>query len=111
MTTKTTDTKITSADDAYLRAAQIVATVGDPAASRMEPMTPSALGAAVAVEDRAAVDEPLLDGTDGAHPAWWRGHDHAAEVWRERVATAERVRDEARAEVLRLRALLAGGAR
>jgi hypothetical protein len=20
-------------------------------------------------------DDPKLDGTDGAHPAWWRGHD------------------------------------
>jgi hypothetical protein len=66
-------------------------------AVRMEPMTPSALDAAVAAEDRVADDEPLLDGTDGAHPAWWRGHDRAAEVWRERVATAERERDEARA--------------
>jgi chromosome segregation ATPase len=83
--------------DAYERAAQIAASVGDPAAVRMEPMTASALDAACAAEDRATVDEPLLDGTDGAHPAWWRGHDRAAEVWRERVATAERARDEARA--------------
>ena len=22
-------------------------------------------------------DDPELDATDGAHPAWWRGHDHA----------------------------------
>lgn len=64
----------------YLRAAQIVAAVGDPAAARMEPMTPSALDAACAAEDRATADEPLLDGTDGAHPAWWRGHDRAAEM-------------------------------
>ena len=21
-------------------------------------------------------DDPLLDGTDGAHPAWWRGDEH-----------------------------------
>jgi hypothetical protein len=89
----------------YERVAQIVASVGDPAAVRMEPMTPTALDAAVAAEDRAAADEPLLDGTDGAHPAWWRGHDRAAEVWRERVATAERERDAARA------ALLAGDSR
>jgi hypothetical protein len=27
-----------------------------------------------------AADDPLLDGTDGAHPAWWRGHDRAAEM-------------------------------
>lgn len=23
-------------------------------------------------------DDPSLDATDGAHPAWWRGHDHGA---------------------------------
>lgn len=22
-------------------------------------------------------DDPSLDGTDGAHPAYWRGHEHA----------------------------------
>lgn len=27
--------------------------------------------------DRSTVpDDPTLDGTDGAHPAWWRGSDH-----------------------------------
>ena len=41
-----------------------------------------------------AADDPALDGTDGAHPAWWRGHDRATEVWRERVTTAERERDD-----------------
>lgn len=24
-----------------------------------------------------AVDDPMLDATDFAHPAWWRGNDHA----------------------------------
>ena len=24
-------------------------------------------------------DYPELDGTDGAHPAWWRGHDNGVE--------------------------------
>ena len=24
-----------------------------------------------------ASDNPNFDGTDAAHPAWWRGHDHA----------------------------------
>jgi hypothetical protein len=24
------------------------------------------------------LDPPELDATDGAHPAWWRGHDHGA---------------------------------
>ena len=23
-------------------------------------------------------DNPDLDGTDAAHPAWWRGHDHGS---------------------------------
>lgn len=27
------------------------------------------------------VDDPELDATDGAHPAWWRGHEHTAEVF------------------------------
>lgn len=35
-------------------------------------------------------DDPALDGTDGAHPAWWRGHDRAAEVWQGRAEAAER---------------------
>lgn len=30
------------------------------------------------------VDDPTLDETDGAHPAWWRGHDRAVEKLRER---------------------------
>jgi hypothetical protein len=73
---------------------------------RMEPLSLEALDAACAAEDRATVDEPLLDGTDAAHPAWWRGHDRATEVWRSRVETAERERDEARAAL----ALFLGGA-
>jgi hypothetical protein len=24
-------------------------------------------------------DDPLFDTTDGAHPAWWRGHDYTAD--------------------------------
>lgn len=28
----------------------------------------------------AAKDHPELDATDGAHPAWWRGYDHAFAV-------------------------------
>ena len=42
-------------------------------------------------------DDPELDGTDGAHPAWWRGHDARALI--ERTA-------EWRDEVMRLRALV-----
>lgn len=26
-------------------------------------------------------DDPMMDATDGAHPAWWRGHDHTARVF------------------------------
>ncbi len=29
-------------------------------------------------ESKQVVDDPFLDATDGAHPAWWRGHDYAA---------------------------------
>jgi hypothetical protein len=27
-----------------------------------------------------AVDDPELDATDGAHPAWWRGQEHATKA-------------------------------
>lgn len=27
--------------------------------------------------DASAPDDPQYDGTDFAHPSWWRGHDHA----------------------------------
>jgi len=26
--------------------------------------------------EAATYDDPILDGTEGAHPAWWRGDDH-----------------------------------
>ncbi len=29
-------------------------------------------------------DDPSLDATDGAHPAWWRGHDRAEQEFRRR---------------------------
>jgi hypothetical protein len=50
------------------------------------------------VERLRAQDNPALDATDGAHPAWWRGHDYVTERWRERLATAEAERDDLRAE-------------
>jgi hypothetical protein len=47
-----------------------------------------------------AADDPLLDGTDGAHPAWWRGHDRAAEMLKAQ-------RDAALADAARARAAYA----
>jgi hypothetical protein len=82
------------------RAAAVVAELDALRAVRMEPMTPTALDAACAAEDRACVDDPLLDATDGAHPAWWRGHDRAAEM-----LTAQR--DAALADAARARAAYA----
>lgn len=32
-------------------------------------------------ELRKNIDDPELDCTDAAHPAWWRGHDHTAKVF------------------------------
>lgn len=58
-----------------------------------------ALDATRAAEDHATADDPLLDGTDGAHPAWWRGHDRAAEMLtaqRDAAVAAERARCTAR---------------
>lgn len=31
-------------------------------------------------------DDPECDGTDAAHPAYWRGHDHAVAVLCQKVA-------------------------
>jgi hypothetical protein len=46
-------------------------------------------------------DNPELDATDGAHPAWWRGHDHTARKFGElktkleaKVKALEAERDE-----------------
>jgi hypothetical protein len=44
--------------------------------------------------EQLADDDPSLDATDGAHPAWWRGHDHgvaAALGMVERVIAGERI--------------------
>lgn len=32
-----------------------------------------------------SADDPELDCTDGAHPAWWRGHDHTTIVFCKKV--------------------------
>lgn len=39
-------------------------------------------------------DDPAWDSTDAAHPAWWRGQEHAAKIWSERVETLMYERDE-----------------
>jgi hypothetical protein len=91
-----TGERLTTCDE-LARLSREVATLR---AIRMEPMTPAALDAACAAEDRACVDDPLLDATDGAHPAWWRGHDRAAEM-----LTAQR--DAALADAARARAAYA----
>jgi hypothetical protein len=36
----------------------------------------------------SSADDPALDATDGAHPAWWRGHDHTAEQMRRQLSAA-----------------------
>ncbi|MGL6289245.1 MAG: hypothetical protein ACRC2H_00995 [Silanimonas sp.] len=41
----------------------------------LEYFTPADVDALLAAE-RAKADDSDLDGTDGAHPAWWRGSDH-----------------------------------
>lgn len=33
------------------------------------------------LERLSAQDDPEFDATDGAHPAWWRGHDHTSNVF------------------------------
>lgn len=30
-------------------------------------------------------DDTIFDATDAAHPAWWRGHDHTADVFAKKV--------------------------
>lgn len=39
----------------------------------------------VSTESRKIWDDPMTDGTDFAHPAWWRGHDHAVAVFCQKV--------------------------
>jgi len=31
-------------------------------------------------ENYTQVDNPFWDGTDGAHPAWWRGNDRGVQI-------------------------------
>jgi hypothetical protein len=54
----------------------------------------------------AATDDPALDGTDGAHPAWWRGHAVAESRMARALSGAQHREREARNEVAVLRARL-----
>ena len=49
-----------------------------------------------ALLDEFVLDDPDLDATDAAHPAWWRGHDHVA-------ARMGAALTDARADAARLR--------
>lgn len=40
-------------------------------------------------EEKLALDNPELDATEGAHPAWWRGHDHTSKVFKSKLTAAE----------------------
>jgi len=53
-----------------------------------------------------AQDRPKSDATDGAHPAWWRGHDRAETKFRELVACLRSELDAAKAENERLGAII-----
>jgi hypothetical protein len=46
-----------------------------------------ALDATPAPTPALAADDPQWDATDAAHPAWWRGNDHAFEQMRRQLAT------------------------
>lgn len=54
----------------------------------------------------AATDDPALDGTDGAHPAWWRGHAIAESRMAQALSGAQYREREAWATVEVLRARL-----
>ena len=56
----------------------------------------------------AATDDPALDGTDGAHPAWWRGHAIAESRMAQALSGAQYREREAWATVEVLRAALLG---
>lgn len=47
----------------------------------------------------ALADNPDFDATDGAHPAWWRGHAHGARRMAAALDAARAERDEARASM------------
>ena len=55
-------------------------------------------------KDAERTDVYEMDGTDGAHPAWWRGCDYGASRMVEELAKARAERDKYRDEVKKLRA-------
>lgn len=46
-------------------------------------------------------DDPTFDATDGAHPAWWRGHDYVSARFKEELDNARKERDEALTRIAR----------
>jgi len=51
-------------------------------------------------ENFRKVDDPTFDATDGAHPAWWRGHDYVSARFKEELDKARRERDLFRARLV-----------
>ena len=49
-------------------------------------------------------DNPEMDATDGAHPAWWRGHDYVSMRFYEELAKARERADKAEAKLAELEA-------
>lgn len=49
-------------------------------------------------EVAALRDDPEFDATDGAHPAWWRGHDYVSARFKEELDKARKERDDAKAD-------------
>ena len=45
-----------------------------------------------------------MDATDGAHPAWWRGHDYVSMRFYEELAKARERADKAEAKLAELEA-------
>ena len=50
------------------------------------------------VDALKAADNPEFDATDGAHPAWWRGHDYVSARFKEEIDKARRERDNLKAD-------------
>ncbi len=68
---------------------------------------------------RTYPDDPEMDATDAAHPAWWRGQEQAAREWSKRLEAMRAENEKLKAaslansiklaELESLRALLASG--